>query len=288
MKKTLLFAFVLCSVFLKAQTLVDTNKVWNVVDCYNFGPCGTTNYSFGADTTIGIYQYKTLLVDVDSAVFGTGYEPIAVREDTTLKQVFFYDVNGDALAYDFSLNQGDTYTTTIYQCTMLVTVDSVDTVIFLNGESRKRMYVSMSGLSGCFGLSDMEVWIEGIGSLKGLTRLAFYMFIVDVYPNLICFKENDTLKYHDPNYASCFYSSVGLNDLGKNVGIKIYPNPIEDFVTVEMESPMKINSIHVSNALGELLIETNETELDLSQLTKGIYFIRVMTDSGNYEAKVAR
>ncbi len=81
MKKLLLITLSIITISTNAQTIVDTNKVWNVVTCLNFGSCGTTVFSFGADTTIGIYQYKKLILNLDSGGFGL-YYPIAAREDT--------------------------------------------------------------------------------------------------------------------------------------------------------------------------------------------------------------
>ena len=119
MKKLLLILLTLITIKANAQSLVDTNKVWNVVSCLNFGPCGTTVFSFGADTTIGTFQYKKLIVNRDSAGFAYSY-PIAAREDTITKRIYFYE-NGEYLAYDFSLNQGDTFTTSLNGCNLQMT-----------------------------------------------------------------------------------------------------------------------------------------------------------------------
>lgn len=170
----------------KAQTLVDTNQVWNVVECINFGACGTVAFHFDGDTTIGIYQYKILTLNTIDGGGGFIY-PLAAREDTANKQVFFYYGNSEYLVYDFSLNSGDNFTTEINGCGFQMTVDSVDTVTLLNGESRKRMYLS--------NFNFQETWIEGVGSLYGLTYVGINFCGADIYPELICFTENDTLKF---------------------------------------------------------------------------------------------
>lgn len=273
----------------KAQTMVDTGKVWNVAECLNFGPCGTINYSFGGDTTIGLHQYKLLIVDNDSAAFGSPYEPIALREDTAMKQIYFYDYGGDALVYDFSLTQGASYTTTWRSCTLSITADSVDNVILLNGELRKRVFVTITKLSGsCFWGSFTETWIEGIGSLMGLTSAMYYSFVADVYPELICFHENDTMKYHNANYSSCFFTTVGVEELYEVSPIKIFPNPTSDVVSIQYDAGMKLHSVIILNFLGRTLMATSKPEIDLSQLAEGIYFVQVKTDKGNYQAKVLR
>jgi len=140
MKKFLVSNFILFSICANAQTMVDTNKVWNVVECLNnFSYCGTNVYYFGSDTTIGPYTYKKFLVNSDSGNLAPPWRPQAVREDTTTKKIYFY-TGGDFLAYDFSLNQGDTFNTNFGGCPFFLVVDSVDTVTLLNGEQE----------SGCF------------------------------------------------------------------------------------------------------------------------------------------
>ena len=61
MKKiiTVLIIILFCFITtINAQTLVDTNKVWTVVDCLNFGACETSIYKFQGDTIISGINYK--------------------------------------------------------------------------------------------------------------------------------------------------------------------------------------------------------------------------------------
>lgn len=266
-----------------AQTMVDTGKVWNVAKCLNFGPCGTTNYSFGADTTIGLHQYKLLIVDDDSGAFWAPYEPIAIREDTTAKQIFFYIDSGESLIYDFSISQGASYTITFMGCNLSITADSVDTVVLLSGESRKRMWVTITTLGGsCFSSSYTEIWIEGIGSLLGLTRAAYFAFVADVYPELICFHENDTLKYHSTNYSSCFFTTVGVKELTEESQIKIFPNPASESISVQTSNSLgQLSHITILNSVGQIVMTSKPSNnIDLHELTSGLYFIQATNSKG--------
>jgi len=277
--KILLTLFMTLALFgANAQTMVDTGKVWNVVECLNFSSCHTSVFTFGADTTIGIYQYKKLIVGIDSGG-SFGSHPIAAREDTSSKQVFFYKGGNEYLAYDFSLNQGDTFASSIGVCQIQMVVDSVDSVTLLNGETRKRMF-----------LADFwqETWIEGVGSLYGPTYVGLFFCTFDLFTELNCFKVNDTMHYQNTNYSSCYYSTVGANELSSRNLFTIFPNPTSDFISIRSDNSEKIKSIVISNVFGEILLTTDKTDIDLSGFATGMYFVQAETDGGNYIAKVLR
>jgi hypothetical protein len=273
MKKLLPIILSLFTICLNAQTIVDTNKVWNVVTCFNFGGCGTSVFSFGADTTIGIYQYKKLILNLDSGGFSFN-TPIAAREDTSTKQVFFYN-NGEYLAYDFSLNEGDTFTTNMDGCSIQMTVDSVDSVILFNGELRKRMFLSNFS---------QETWIEGVGSLNGLTYVGVYFCLVDIYPTLNCFKENDTLKYQNSNFSNCFYNTVDISELSSKNNVKVYPNPFTESTIITFDNSFfEKNTLKIFNTNGQLVKELrnitgNILTIERDKMCRGIYYFQLMND----------
>jgi hypothetical protein len=72
--------------------------------------------------------------------------------------------------------------------------------------------------------------------------------------------------------------------------IKVYPNPVSDFVTVK--SDFAINSIEVISYLGQsVYIGTYngdmEVQVKVSGLPSGMYFVKVWTDKGVGMVKVA-
>jgi hypothetical protein len=273
MKKLLLITLSIITISTNAQTIVDTNKVWNVVTCLNFGGCGTTVFSFGADTTIGIYQYKKLKLNLDSGGFGL-YYPIAAREDTITKQVFFYN-NGEYLGYDFSLNQGDTFNTNMNGCVIQMTVDSVDSVMLLNGELRKRMF---------FSNFSQEIWIEGVGSSYGLTYVGADFCSIDIYPTLNCFKENDILKYQNSNYSNCFYNTVDISELSFKNNVKVHPNPFTEYTIITFDNSFfEKNTLKIFNTSGQLVkeyrnITGNILTIERDKMCRGIYYFQLMND----------
>ena len=70
---------------------------------------------------------------------------------------------------------------------------------------------------------------------------------------------------------------TGINDI-KNSNIKIYPNPTNNIINVEGLSKNENNSIQIFDVQGKLVITKTITEkgtIDLSELNKGVYVIKI-------------
>lgn len=80
----------------------------------------------------------------------------------------------------------------------------------------------------------------------------------------------------NPNQAN------GLNTLkGNNNSVRIYPNPVNDFIQVNAEQT--IDSYEIYSVLGECLVKQNcngkQLQINVSQLTNGIYFLKLRNTS---------
>jgi len=86
----------------------------------------------------------------------------------------------------------------------------------------------------------------------------------------------------------------GVNDLSGNVKMQLFPNPAESSVTVKFESSKEsVVTLELVNALGEKVLakELGYTNLVNEQIVvdkyvKGIYFIRLVTESGTHSKKL--
>lgn len=73
---------------------------------------------------------------------------------------------------------------------------------------------------------------------------------------------------------------VGMNEIDNNNTISIYPNPANEFLTISlMAESADATTIYIINALGEIVLTekatSSNTTLNTSNLTNGIYFIKV-------------
>jgi hypothetical protein len=70
---------------------------------------------------------------------------------------------------------------------------------------------------------------------------------------------------------------TGINNI-KNSNIKIYPNPTNNFINIEGLTKNENNTIQIFDVQGKLVITKNITEkgtIDLSELNKGVYVIKI-------------
>jgi hypothetical protein len=71
--------------------------------------------------------------------------------------------------------------------------------------------------------------------------------------------------------------TTGINDI-KHSNIKIYPNPTNNIINIEGLNKNENNTIQIFDVQGKLVITKNITEkgiIDLSELNKGVYVIKV-------------
>ena len=68
-------------------------------------------------------------------------------------------------------------------------------------------------------------------------------------------------------------------------GINIYPNPSENYFSVEVETPSDIKTIFMYNITGQLVKTINSltNDIDISDLKKGTYLISISFFNGRQE-----
>lgn len=82
-------------------------------------------------------------------------------------------------------------------------------------------------------------------------------------------------------------SSTGLKTL-EEIGVNVYPNPAFDFINVELLNNEK-TKVSIINILGEVVYQketTTSEKIELTQFSRGIYFIRLENSKGNVAKKL--
>ncbi len=83
------------------------------------------------------------------------------------------------------------------------------------------------------------------------------------------------------NVATLSLSSVGVEDLSLLKNVELYPNP----ATAELliKSVLKFSSIKIINNVGQVVLNKDAANtIDVSSLSKGIYFIKLYDDKGQF------
>ncbi|MDP9955535.1 hypothetical protein J2X97_001172 [Epilithonimonas hungarica] len=101
-----------------------------------------------------------------------------------------------------------------------------------------------------------------------------------LYPN-----PTSQMGYGILNFYKTYQSYLGVNEVNK-IQIKIYPNPAKDLINIT--SDKKINSVEVYDYLGRLIKTEFSNKVNISQLLKGNYLLKIKTDSGESIEKLIK
>lgn len=295
MKRTIFIMFVVIVLGTSAQPFLSTDKVWStmvgpVSGCSSFY-CSSYFTKFAGDTLIEGIQYMKVLHSKDQQMKNWTTQGF-IREDSN-KKVFYRDViaKGECQLYDFGCKTGDTLFLNCACRESGFLVDSIKTIV-TDGIPRKSFYLTY------LRIKTHEVWIEGIGSTMGiLNGGSFNHCMTGGGEALLCYYEAGIKKYQSPviqNY--CYLSPDIINGiiLEKAVSkFKVYPNPVSGELFVQPVSTVNIGyTLELVSVKGELLrtecVEAGNSPyvLNVSSLKKGIYLLRMSSDSGWYEEEV--
>lgn len=76
-------------------------------------------------------------------------------------------------------------------------------------------------------------------------------------------------------------ASFNLNEAAfRNVDFIVYPNPVSEVVRIDLHQNLTLNAVHFYNNLGQLVKTARTTTIELGDLSKGNYFIEVITNEG--------
>jgi len=82
---------------------------------------------------------------------------------------------------------------------------------------------------------------------------------------------------------------VGLNDLS-DAGISIYPNPTDGVVNIDFSEIIDMWKVTITDISGKQMLEITElfkqNRIDLTQYSKGVYFIKIKTNHKVYVEKI--
>ena len=83
-------------------------------------------------------------------------------------------------------------------------------------------------------------------------------------------------------------TALGLENLYNENQLSIYPNPSKDFFKIETVGQIKITAITLNSLNAKLIkqFKTNQKLLDIRGIGKGVYFLKIETDTRPITKKV--
>lgn len=196
------------------------------------------------------------------------------------------DMENEELLFDFSLNIGDTIPQSLsfdYYPIGYAVVSDIDS-IYMYDNYYKRIYFETQFES----IYEVDFYMEGIGHRDGLITpygLDFeHLFWVRAY------RKGEIPYYQFPNGGECNFA-LSIDELySKSLTIHVYPNPAKDLLTVETIESSLIEVLKIYSISGTLVKEIVVTknsisDVDVSNLESGMYFIEITTENGDRGVK---
>ena len=98
-------------------------------------------------------------------------------------------------------------------------------------------------------------------------------------------------SYQGANFETMEWGTLDIENSIEQISensLAIYPNPVKDELTIE-SGDLTINSVEICDITGKTIQQFNGgTTINVSQLSSGIYFVKIKTDKGDLTKKVIK
>ena len=174
-------------------------------------------------------------------------------------------------------------------------IDSDSLITMSDGTTRKRILLQTDGTIF------EEVWIEGIGRLRGFDDFS----IVEAefpFRMLLCYSDSTGASYQTgfdfDGLDDCFNHGHGGGDVPERemLKVKIYPNPATNILNISVSEIQRGSySFQLLDILGNIIyqesfsdIDIIESSIDIKQLPVGIYLVHLQGGDSNYNYKIVK
>lgn len=83
-------------------------------------------------------------------------------------------------------------------------------------------------------------------------------------------------------------ATLGAAAFATLAGANLYPNPAKELVNINLPNGVQLQKASIANILGQTVLETNTTAVNVSGLSSGVHFVTVFTDNGNRTFKFVK
>lgn len=215
--------------------------------------------------------------------------------------IFYYDAGNFYLLYDFSAKIGDTIIVRKDEflpdypfllnpdpdddcyCNcfsyIITGIDSIE----INGHVLKQQYITID--KGCSWGMYNNVNIEKLGNLNYFYGKGISIDLGYIKGLLRCYSDHE-INYINPEYSfSCdFDHTVNTNFPYLKKEIKIYPNPVKDYIEIECEG--LIQSMCIYSISGQLIesvaLSKDISIINVNSLEGGFYILELMVNESKY------
>jgi hypothetical protein len=102
---------------------------------------------------------------------------------------------------------------------------------------------------------------------------------------------DNELFYYQKNGVGCGVpdtTTVSILEIKLSKNFNVFPNPTHDFLNIENKKNIEVGSIIITNTTGKKIkqFDSNVNKLNVSDLTSGIYFLRINSEKGVLTKKI--
>ena len=67
---------------------------------------------------------------------------------------------------------------------------------------------------------------------------------------------------------------------------KLYPNPVKEQFTIQLNQGLELKKVNIYNSLGQFISSTTKKTINTINLSQGIYFIEIETLKGKATKRI--
>lgn len=255
-----------------------------------------------------VYSFSNDPTEIEGQIyFGLEYyvydDPENVIQDTNR---FYRESDGkvwsvfygseEFLLADFSMEVGDIMERPEFGPFYSEYIADKDTVYLLDGLPRTRLGVCCvtedGPLCNDVGVSpETHYIIEGFIDPFELLKSPCHLWDNFAYDNfLICYYENGELVYKaNPDDADCL-TVLSDNEVNRIGHISVFPNPVDQFLHIDMDISLPNSRIEIWSSNGQLLSNSvmKNKILSVQHLVPGIYFLKIKSEKDYYISKFVK
>jgi hypothetical protein len=151
-----------------------------------------------------------------------------------------------------------------YGCSALTSVTIPDSVTSIAGQA----------FFGCSALTSVTCLIPTPLVINANVFGGGYQANCDLY----------VLPSSQADYSNALVWEDFRNTLGSSSFVQAnflpYPNPVSNVLTIELQNNLELQNVNFYNTLGQLVKTSKTRTTNVSELTKGNYFVEVITNQG--------
>jgi hypothetical protein len=117
-------------------------------------------------------------------------------------------------------------------------------------------------------------------AISGATILAFSPTTATIGTNYYFVRATNSEGTIDSNIVEVIVSQTMSSNSFVLENISIFPNPAENFLYVQLKKDVQLIKVNIYTQLGQFIRSESKSTIDVSNLSKGVYFIEVETTEG--------